>query len=214
MKGLLLKDFYLLYGYSKQYGIILGFMAIWSVFMKSFSFLAVYALILGGMLVMSLMTIDENTHFGRYALTMPISRKIMIKEKYVMFIICMITGCTLALLIEALAVGMPWYEGEVEWAMVVIMAAFFTIAYSIYFPVVYKFGMEKARYTYILIMILMGAVILGVVNLTGDEPVMILEEVPAVLTAVCLIGILLVVDAAAIIISYHVSLKIVKNKEW
>ncbi len=214
MKGLLLKDFYLLYGYSKQYVIILGFMAVWSVFMKSFSFLAVYALMLGGMLVISLMTIDENTHFGRYALTMPLSRKTMIKEKYVAFIICMTTGCALALLIEALAVGTPWYEGEVEWAMVVIMAAFFTIAYSIYFPVVYKFGMEKARYTYILIMILMGAVILGVVNLTGDEPVMILEEVPAVLTAVCLIGILLVVDAAAIIISYHVSLKIVKNKEW
>jgi len=214
MKGLLIKDFYLLYGYSKQYGIVLGFMALWSVFMKSFSFLAMYALLLGGMLVMSLMTIDENTHFGRYALTMPISRKTMIKEKYVAFIICMTTGCALAILIEAIAVGTPWYEGEVEWVMVIVMAAFFTIAYSIYFPVVYKFGMEKARYTYILIMVLMGAVILGLVKLTGDEPVMILEEVPEVLVAVGLIGILLVIDAAAIIISYHVSLKMVKNKEW
>lgn len=214
MKGLLLKDLYALSGYRKQYAMVLGFMALWSVFMKSFSFLAMYAILLGGMLVVTLMTMDENTHFNRYALTMPISLKTMVKEKYAAFIICMVSGAALAFLVELLVMETPWSEGKIEWVMLAVMVTFFTVAYSIYFPIVYKFGVEKARYTYIVIMILMGAIVFGAVRLTGDEPIIIFAGFSAVLEALCLIGMLFVLDAAAIIVSYHVTLKVAKNKEW
>lgn len=214
MKGLLLKDLYALSGYWKQYGMVLGFMAVWSIFMKSFSFLAVYAILLGGMLTMSLMTMDENTHFCRYALTMPVSLRTMIKEKYVAFVISMGTGCVLAFLVELLMAATPWGEGKVEWVMLVTMTTFFIIAFSVYFPIVYKYGVEKARYTYILIIILMGAAILGTIRLAGDETILMLDGLPAPLAAVGLIGILLIVDAVAFSISYHVALRTVKDKEW
>ena len=81
MKGLLMKDLYLVSNFKKQYGLLLLFIGGWSIFTQSFSFLAMYTILLGGMMTFSIMSMDEAVHFNRYALTMPVSVRTLVKEK-------------------------------------------------------------------------------------------------------------------------------------
>ena len=66
MKGLLLKDLNMLKRYGKQYGIVFAIMSVWAIGMKSISFVSMYSILLGGMLVLSTMTLDEAVNFNRW----------------------------------------------------------------------------------------------------------------------------------------------------
>ncbi|MCM1181512.1 MAG: ABC-2 transporter permease [Clostridium sp.] len=214
MKGLILKDLYSISNYKKQYALILVFMSIWSVFCKSLSFLATYVILLGGMMVFSVMSMDEAVHFNRYALTMPVSVKTLVKEKYVLTCICIGTGTLLALLVEAVAMNTPWFEGMGEYVMINCISAFFLIAYTIALPVTFKYGVEKARYAYIVIMLVMAFAIFGSVYLTKDTPVILFDDFPPILDKLVFTGGLLILEAIVIVISYRISLRAVRDKEW
>lgn len=214
MKGLIIKDLCSISNYKKQYALILAFMSVWSIFSKSFSFLAMYSILLGGMMVLSVMSMDEAVHFNRYALTMPISVKTLVKEKYVLVCICIGAGSLLALIVEAIAMSTPWYEGTAEWIMINCLSSFFLIAYTITLPIIFKYGVEKARYAYMAVMLVMGAVIGIAVYLTKNMPVMLFDGVPHLVDNLLLTGGLWILDAIVLVISCQVSLKAVRNKEW
>lgn len=214
MKGLLIKDLCSISNYKKQYALILAFMIVWSIFSKSFSFLAMYSILLGGMVVLSVMSMDEAVHFNRYALTMPISVKTLVKEKYVLVCICIGAGSLLALIVEVIAMSTPWYEGTAEWIMINCLSSFFLIAYTITLPIIFKYGVEKARYTYMAVIIVMGGVIGISVYLTRNTSVMLFDGVPYLADNLLLTGGLWIVDAIVLVISCQVSLKVVRNKEW
>lgn len=214
MKGLIIKDLCSISNYKRQYALILAFMSVWSIFSKSFSFLAMYSILLGGMMVLSVMSMDEAVHFNRYALTMPISVKTLVKEKYVLVCICIGAGSLLALIVEAIAMSTPWYEGTAEWIMINCLSSFFLIAYTITLPIIFKYGVEKARYAYMAVMLVMGAVIGISVYLTRNTTVMLFDGVPHLVDNLLLTGGLWIIDAIVLVISYQVSLKAVRNKEW
>lgn len=214
MKGLIIKDLCSISNYKKQYALILAFMSVWSIFSKSFSFLAMYSILLGGMMVLSVMSMDEAVHFNRYALTMPISVKTLVKEKYVLVCICIGAGSLLALIVEAIAMSTPWYEGTAEWIMINCLSSFFLIVYTITLPIIFKYGVEKARYAYMAVMLVMGAVIGISVYLTRNTTVMLFDGVPHLVDNLLLTGGLWILDAIILVISYQVSLKAVRNKEW
>lgn len=214
MKGLLIKDLCSISNYKRQYATILVFMSVWSIFSKSFSFLAMYSILLGGMMVLSVMSMDEAVHFNRYALTMPISVKTLVKEKYVLVCICIGAGSLLALIVEGIAMSTPWYEGTAEWIMINCLSSFFLIAYTITLPIIFKYGVEKARYTYMAVILVMGAVIGISVYLTRNTTVMLFDGVPHLVDNLLLTGGLLILDAIVLVISYQISLKAVRDKEW
>lgn len=214
MKGLIIKDLCSISNYKKQYALILAFMSVWSIFSKSFSFLAMYSILLGGMMVLSVMSMDEAVHFNRYALTMPISVKTLVKEKYVLVCICIGAGSLLALIVEVIAMSTPWYEGTAEWIMINCLSSFFLIAYTITLPIIFKYGVEKARYTYMAVILVMGGVIGISVYLTRNTTVMLFDGVPHLVDNLLLTGGLWILDAIILVISYQVSLKAVRNKEW
>lgn len=214
MKGLLMKDLYMVTNFKKQYGLIFLFMGGWCVFIRSFSFFAMYAILLGGMMTFSIMSMDEAVHFERYALTMPISVKTLIKEKYAMTCICVAIGTLLAVLIECIAMLTPWHEGASEWVSLAVMSTIFLLGYTISLPIIFKYGVEKARYIYMAVMGGMAVVVVGVVHFAKDTPVMLYEATPSVLSSLLLAGILLAVDAVTVAVSYQVSIRVVRGKEW
>lgn len=110
MKGLILKDLYLLKGFGKQYGIILAFMALWGLVMKAVSFLCIYAVLMGAMIILSIMTLDDAVSFNRFVLTMPVNERTLIKSKYFLFIISVGAGAFIAFLVSSAAAVLP-----VEW---------------------------------------------------------------------------------------------------
>lgn len=214
MKGLLIKDFYSISNYKRQYALLLVFMSVWSVFSKSFSFLSMYCILLGGMTVLSVMSMDEAVHFNRYALTMPVSVRTLVKEKYVLVCICIGIGSLLAFLVELIAMATPWYEGVDAWVMVECLSVFFLIAYMITLPIIFKYGVEKARYAYIAVMIAMAMGIFGMTYLIKDPAAMSFNNRNSLPDLLVLMGVLLVLEVATVLISYRVSFKMVEKKEW
>lgn len=214
MKGLLMKDLYLVSNFRKQYGLLLLFIGGWSIFTQSFSFLAMYAILLGGMMTFSIMSMDEAVHFNRYALTMPVSVRTLVKEKYVLICLCIAGGSLLALVIEMIAMLTPWNEGAMEWIVLAVLSTFFLAAYTVSLPAVLKYGVEKARYIYMGVMLAMGATVFGVVHLAKNTPVMMYEDTPSAAMIMIIFGIMLLIDVVTVGVSYRISLWVVRGKEW
>lgn len=213
MKGLLLKDLNMLKGYGKQYGIVFAIMSVWAISMKSISFVSMYSILLGGMLVLSTMTLDEAVNFNRWALTTPVGVKGLIGAKYVLLICTVSAGCGIGLLLN---VTLGAFLGGVQRDAVEtipVVAALFFIAYSITLPVSFKFGVEKSRYIYVVILSLVAVVVFGLAKILDGLGV--LEKIDGSDTA-CLVALcgMLAVSVLVLVISYRVSIQVVRNKEW
>ena len=51
MKGLILKELYLIKSFSKQYVLLMVLMGAWSIFVHNISFVAIYVMVLGSSMV-------------------------------------------------------------------------------------------------------------------------------------------------------------------
>lgn len=212
MKGLLLKDLYTLKGMGRQYIIVVIFMMLWAVGMKTPSFVYVFSIMMGAMVLLSSLTLDETVSFNRFALTMPMNVSTLIKEKYVLFLITMGLGvgvsCILMFILQLLPIQM---EGFDYLEMVPVMTVFI-VGTAISLPIIFQKGAEKGRYAYIASMLGMGAVFYGILKLctasgiSFEEIVAVNEGMFAVLS--------LVICIVSLLISYQVSVKLVQKKEW
>ena len=101
-----------------------------------------------------------------------------------------------------------------EWIMLAVLSTFFLTAYTVSLPVVLKYGVEKARYIYMGVMLAMGAAVFGVAYLAKNTPVMMLEGTPSVATIMIIFGIMLLIDVVMVGASYRISLWVVRGKEW
>lgn len=64
MKGLLLKDLYNVKGFARQYVIVILAMAVINI-----SFVSIYMVVLGGMMSITTMSMDESSGFNKFYLT-------------------------------------------------------------------------------------------------------------------------------------------------
>ncbi len=213
MKGLILKDLYIIKSFGKQYGMVLAFMLIWSVFMKTSSFIYVFAIMMGAMVILSVITLEEAVSFNRFALTMPISVKTLIREKYLLFIITISIGVAVSLLSNLLMILLPFltFEGF-SLREILPVLTIFVVGTSITLPVIFQKGAEKGRYAYIASMLGMGAMIyIGVkICINFDISLDGMETMSGVLYGV----IFAVICIVSLVISYLVSVRLTKNKEW
>lgn len=213
MKGLLLKDLNTLKGYGKQYGIVFVIMTVWALAMETVSFVSMYSILLGGMLVLSTLTMDEAVNFNRWALTTPVGVRGLIGAKYVLLVCTVGVGTGFGFLLN---VALGAFLGGVQWEEVEslpIVAALFFIAYSITLPISFKIGVEKSRYIYILILSGIGAAVFGLVKVLNRLG--ILEEIDGSEAAyfAVILG-MLVVSVLVLVISYRICIRVVRNKEW
>ena len=213
MKGLILKDLYTVFGYRKQYALVLFFMAIWSVGMKNTGLISMYLLILGGMLVLSSLSTDEVSHFNRLALTMPISPKVLVKSKYVLLILVMSLGAVISMGIDFISrMLFPQWQTDLGWQGVLVTALLFIATYSVTLPLIYKLCVEKARYVYIGVMLGFGIIIYGVASFADKLNIDIEKGVGINDFVIVLIS--LVLSCIVLMISYLCSLKVIEKKEW
>lgn len=84
MKGLLLKDWYQIKSNMKtMYFTVLAVLVIWTLSASGASTFAMnYAAIFLGILPVSLLAYDHSSGWTEYGLTLPMSRKIQVAEKY------------------------------------------------------------------------------------------------------------------------------------
>lgn len=152
MKGLLYKDFCLLKGYAKNFVMfIVVFFAISLLNIANeggssiITTLSVIVMILVLMMPITVVSVDENAKWNTTALTMPLSRKILVIEKYIFSGIMILIGASLGFAIGVLKVVLN--GGSIAEFAIAITALIIAgvIIHSIYYPLIFKLGVEKAR---------------------------------------------------------------------
>lgn len=146
MKGLIIKDLLNLRRYLKTLLLFL----IWYGFLSyrngdSGLLMTIVALFIT-MMVITSMTEDESTKWDRLALAMPISRKTMVKSKYLLLILLLIVGVIPA---TGLAFIIMYIKGTLNISRLWITSygafAIALIFVAVSIPLIYKYGVEKTR---------------------------------------------------------------------
>ena len=154
MKGLLRKDFYLLWNYSRTLPVlILGFI-LFSAFAKSGEapFFIYYPCILGSALSVNLLAYDEAEHWLSYCDTLPVTRRQYVTGKYIMSFLC--SGGIFLLSAAAAAVRFCrsgcW--NLIDWAdQSAVLAAVSFLPAALCLPFLFKFGAQKGRIVFIVV---------------------------------------------------------------
>ena len=160
MKGLLLKDAYQIWHYAK--GVIVAAVVMMGAgvvtIMNGANFFIVYAGFLMGMMPMTLLAYDQASKFSEYSGVLPVTKEQLVGSKYSIGL----CGLVLAELFAAAALGVAsLHWTAVDHALVVstlVQVGMTTLLNSaVLLPLNYRFGYEKAKYAFYLMVGLVAA---------------------------------------------------------
>lgn len=159
MKGLILKDFFVI---RKQAKVLLGvliFYLVYAIATKEISMLAMITL-LCVMMPITTMAYDEKNKWDKYVLSMPVSRSTLVLSKYFFGIMLDLIGIVLVTLISMI---MVFSFNEMIITEVLLMSVVFgamgLVFLAIMLPILFKFGVEKGRL--LMMLVIFTPVILG-----------------------------------------------------
>ncbi len=212
MKGLLIKDLCNLRQIGKQTVIVAAVLVAWSIFMNTPQVFSMVIVIYCMMLMFTAMSYDEMANFDKYAMTLPVTARDLVRTKYVLLLILFGAGLLAGFLEEGISflAGAREDISLVEAGAALLVTAFlYLMAFEVLLPVMFRLGMEKAR----LFLVLIFVVIFGI--LSGG--VMLMKNLGIQLTAqlvMALIGAWAALAVAGFFLSYRISVGIVRKKEW
>ena len=164
MKGLLLKDGYQTVSQMKtMYLTVAVILVVWMFSTSdSYAFPISYAAIFLGVLPVNLLGYDQNSGWVEYSLTLPVSKKVLVAEKYLVGLLCAAASVVIGVLfvvVPSLRKGAK-LDGT---ALFFVWNGVNTILLmnGISLPLMYRFGAEKARMIYILTFAGFGALFAG-----------------------------------------------------
>ncbi len=153
MKGLLMKDFFVIAKQMKLYLLLIPVMAI-----MGGASLASIAILLGAVLPMTAIAYDEQAKWNELAVMMPYSKKSIVLSKYVLGYLCM-AGTAVLFVIAQLITAAILHRNPSENLYMIsfsILSGLFLIAVNT--PIMFKFGSQKGRFVFIAFMGLAVAV--------------------------------------------------------
>ena len=208
-KGLIYKDLFLL----KEAFPIAALAVLFLLFSITLGFtggflaLCIMLLVFAVKVVESTLIYDETDGWDSFVLTAPVSRKEIIRSKYLLQILLLAGAFLLSAVLLLLISLIPQFDGE-EWLYIMLIVGFcYALVYgAVVIPVYLKFGQHTSRYVAFVILI----VVAGLFGVTFGFS-MFMEF--AASTIPLLIGIL-AVSLAAYGASYLVSQKIYAKREF
>lgn len=197
MKGLLLKDWYQVKGSMKtMYLTVALVLAIWALSTSSsYVFPVSYAAIFLGILPVNLLTYDQNSGWIEYGWTLPVSKKTLVAEKYLIGLFCAAAAVVIGgLFVTVIPLRTGTAPDEDVLSLLAGSVCAILLINGISLPLLYRFGAEKARMIYVLTFAGLGALLGGggavmdelQQNGTGSGPL----PVPLWLAAVLLLAVL------------------------
>lgn len=196
MKGLLLKDAYQLWYYAKI--VILAAVVMMGAgvlsMMNGSNFFIVYAGFLLGMMPMTLLAYDQNSKFDEYSAALPVTKEQLVGCKYIIGL----CGLVLAEIFAAAALGVAhlhWVavDGALVLSTLVQVGMTALLNSAILLPLSYRFGYEKAKYAfYVMVGLLAGLMGAGV---AADEDGLTANLLPQNIPTAALLGVAVVVLA-------------------
>lgn len=149
MKGLFLADWYMAKKYCRSYFLImLVFIAV-SFWGNNNTFLIIYPVILAGMLPVTLLGYSERHKWTVYCETLPLTRKQAVAEKYLLTTALLCGTFLLIAAVQAVRLSAGGYFRAQEYGA--LLAPLLTAGFlspSITLPCMFKYGVEKGRIAY------------------------------------------------------------------
>lgn len=223
MKGLIIKDLLNLSSYKTTLLIILIFCSIGMVGTDAVNVAPIFITVMIGMIVLSTFNYDEASHAEKYILSLPLTRKEIVMSKYVLAIVANILGSIVGILLTIIIVNVinvirpeDLIKLDFENLSITAVSGIFGVALiqAIQIPSVYRFGAEKGRIQMFLLLFLLVLMIAGVGFLITKIGFDInIEKINRFMNHFG-IPILILVSAILYYISYKISYKIFKKKEY
>lgn len=186
MKGLLLKDFYMMLKYCRTYLLmVVVFVAISFVNSDTLLF-AFYPCMLCGMIPVSLLSYDERSKWLQYSATMPYTKAQIVSGKYLIGLCIQAAMLLVTGIVQALRMNLnDVFSIEAYLSLMMLLAAMSLLTSSITLPFMFKLGVEKGIMAYyVMIGVVCGGSVLASrffeesmaqeISLNADLPVLCL----------------------------------------
>ncbi|MBO5048114.1 MAG: ABC-2 transporter permease [Clostridia bacterium] len=207
MKGLLLKDWYMTKKYCRYYLFVgIGFIIL-SFMSKGNMFFIFYPCLLCGMIPVHLLGYDERSRFTEYVGTLPYTKIQIVSAKYLIGLFIQIAMLTVICITQGVKMSIEGNfvlkEFLVLMMLLLIMAS---VASSLTLPFVFKYGVEKGRGAYYVMIgvVCAGSIIATTIFKNGMQNEM---QLNGVLPIACLIGV------GIYVLSWYLSIVFYKKKE-
>lgn len=222
IKGLLKKDLYNLSTYKASLIIVILFCGIAIIGTEAVTFGPMIICSIIGMISLSTFSYDEISKSNKYILTLPTSRKEIVKEKFILAIGSTILGGILGLLLTIIVINVMNYlrpeniiNIDYESLIITTIGGMWGISLiqSIQIPSIYKWGAEKGRIQMFILLFVLIVIVLGIAFLLMKANFYI--NVEMIESFMNKYGLILLAFFMIIMyyISYRISYKIYKKKE-
>lgn len=212
MKGLLLKDLYNMKVFSKTLFALVAMMAVFGVMMNNPSYICAMTIVMSLSVSMNGIALDEKAHWDQYAMTFPVTRRMLVLEKMILMVSITLAGGVLAIVLGGTMTvvtggNLPLLLLGCVTGMGVVM-----IMQSVLMPILLKLGTENARFAMIAVLAAPAVLIVLVVR-SGKIPMEVLEENVYFWIRMGS-GLMVLAGIVALFVSYWISVRIYEKKEW
>ena len=222
IKGLLKKDLYNLASYKTTLIVVVLFCGIAIIGTDAIYWGSVVIGIIVGMISLSTFSYDEISKSNKYILTLPVTRKEIVLEKYVLAIGATILGGLLGFIVTLLVGNIMNYlrpdnliDINIETLLATSVGGMFGISFiqAIQIPSIFKWGAEKGRIQMFIVLFVLVIIVAVVGFLLKQAGLSVdIEKLESILNNFGLVALILL-SCLMYFISYKISYKIYKNKE-
>lgn len=217
MKGLILKDLYIVKNQMKSLLVILLMFCLLSIINQNTSFILFLIPFYMIMILITTFSYDEFNHWEIYCSSLPFSRKQIVKAKYLLFFSFIAFILVLGILIAYIG---PHFSTKIVTASILssLIGSLFGSALfvSLLLPFYYKYGSQKGRI--MLFSIIIGVSLIGGIlfqlmkslSFSLSEIIAKINQIPILGT----LGILVLIIFVMIYVSYFISCHIYEKKEF
>ena len=149
MKGLLLKDWYMMKKYCRYYLFVsIGFIIL-SMISSGNMFFVFYPCLLCGMIPVNLLGYDERSRFTEYVGALPYTKTQIVSAKYLIGLFTQITMLIVICVAQGVKMGIEGTFVLKEFLLLMMLLLIMaSVASSLTLPFVFKYGVEKGRGAY------------------------------------------------------------------
>ena len=217
IKGLLIKDFRLVFSQMKLFFVI---MAVWGVFMavniEEFFFVPAYTAVFCSFISLSTYSYDEFENGTAYLFTLPIQRRDYVRAKYLLGILFMMIP-TIVITSAACVAGMVIKGEAAVWdyfAATVISVGIALVLIAVENPLYIRFGQEKSRIFKLVSFVIIGGGLGAVGSLVGESAygMSVISSISG-LDSWMLMLLMVAVSVVLVSVSYCISCALMEKKE-
>lgn len=216
MKGLIIKDLCVLKNQMKTLLLVLAFFIIFSIINEDTTFILFLVPFYMIMILITTFNYDEFNKWDSYCNSLPLSRKEIVKSKYILFnatsLIVLIVGILSSLIIPNFIENTTF---ESLFASIIGVAFGICLVISLLIPFYYKFGSSKGRIMLFLCIVIL-ALLIGMItslDIFNNKELMNLLNSLNNLSLGMITLLLIILTSIVMSISYYISVRIYKNKE-